>query len=81
MTAEHALGKSGYSTIDYTINHDATVYDAVQKFAAFNIGCLVTVDEQGKYRESCGRSRENSFLTTSLFRAHTSFREHDGHCQ
>jgi len=34
--------------IDYTINEDLPVYDAVQKFAAYNIGCLVTVNADGK---------------------------------
>jgi hypothetical protein len=43
-TASDALDVSGYKSIDYTIKEDAMVYDAVQKFAAFNIGCLVTVD-------------------------------------
>lgn len=47
-TAEDALKYSGYSSIDFTIDQDAKVYDAVQKFAAFNIGCLVTTDKQGK---------------------------------
>jgi uncharacterized cupredoxin-like copper-binding protein len=46
-TATDALKYSGYSTIDFTINEDATVYEAVQKFAAFNIGCLVTTDAAG----------------------------------
>ena len=44
LTADDAFKKSGYIAIDYTINEDAFVYDAVQKFAAFNIGCLVTVN-------------------------------------
>ena len=44
LTADDAFKKSGYIQIDYTINEDAFVYDAVQKFAAFNIGCLVTVN-------------------------------------
>jgi predicted transcriptional regulator len=47
-TANDALKYSGYSEIDFTIKEDATVYDAVQKFAAFNIGCLVTTDAAGK---------------------------------
>lgn len=47
-TADDALRFSGYSAIDFTIPEDAPVYDAVQKFAAFNIGCLVTVDAAGK---------------------------------
>mmetsp|Transcript_43098 Transcript_43098/g.48917 ORF Transcript_43098/g.48917 Transcript_43098/m.48917 type:complete len:182 (+) Transcript_43098:71-616(+) len=46
-TADDALNLSGYKTIDYTINEDATVFDAIKKFAAFNIGCLVTVNETG----------------------------------
>jgi hypothetical protein len=47
-TVNDALKYSGYSTIDFTISDDAPVYDAVQKFAAFNIGCLVTTDAKGK---------------------------------
>jgi hypothetical protein len=47
-TANDALKYSGYSEIDFTISEDSTVYDAVQKFAAFNIGCLVTIDSAGK---------------------------------
>ena len=46
-TADDALKYSGYSAIDFTISEDATVYDAVQKFAGFNIGCLVTTDAAG----------------------------------
>ena len=49
LTATDAWTKSCYSEIDYTINDDAAVYDAVQKFAAYNIGaCMfffVTVHE------------------------------------
>ena len=48
LTAEDAKAVSGYSSIDYTINEDATVYDAVQKFAAFNIGCLVVTNKSGE---------------------------------
>mmetsp|Transcript_6518 Transcript_6518/g.14822 ORF Transcript_6518/g.14822 Transcript_6518/m.14822 type:complete len:200 (+) Transcript_6518:93-692(+) len=47
-TADDAWKKSGYVEIDYTIHEDAFVYDAVQKLAAYNIGCLVTVDNDGK---------------------------------
>lgn len=38
LTATDAWNKSCYSDIDYTISDDAAVYDAVQKFAAYNIG-------------------------------------------
>jgi predicted transcriptional regulator len=53
-TVKDALKFSGYSTIDFTIQDDAPVYDAVQKFAAFNIGCLVTTDKAGTL-SSCVR--------------------------
>ena len=46
-TINDALKYSGYSSIDFTIPEDAPTYDAVQKFAAFNIGCLVTTDKAG----------------------------------
>lgn len=45
--ATDAWKKSCYYKIDYTIHQDATVYDAVQRFAAFDIGCLVVVDDNG----------------------------------
>jgi len=47
LTATDAWSKSCYSGIDYTINEDLPVYDAVTKFAAYNVGCLVTVDSAG----------------------------------
>ena len=46
-TVSDALKFSGYSEIDFTIPEDAKVYDAVQKFAAYNIGCLVVTDAAG----------------------------------
>ena len=48
-TVSDALKFSGYSEIDFTIQEDAPVYDAVQKFAAFNIGCLVVTDTAGTF--------------------------------
>mmetsp|Transcript_7730 Transcript_7730/g.22421 ORF Transcript_7730/g.22421 Transcript_7730/m.22421 type:complete len:192 (+) Transcript_7730:140-715(+) len=47
MTADDANKLSGYHDIDYTITEDAPVIDAVQKFAAYNIGCLATTDASG----------------------------------
>ena len=47
-TAEHAWNKSCYSGMDYTISDDATVFDMVEKLAAYDVGCLVTKDEEGK---------------------------------
>jgi len=54
-TVSDALKFSGYSEIDFTIPEDAKVYDAVQKFAAYNIGCLVVTDKAGTcvYRDRC----------------------------
>mmetsp|Transcript_3403 Transcript_3403/g.5177 ORF Transcript_3403/g.5177 Transcript_3403/m.5177 type:complete len:182 (+) Transcript_3403:92-637(+) len=46
-TADDALHLSGYKSIDYTINEEATVFDAIKKFSDHNIGCLVTVNEAG----------------------------------
>ena len=50
LTAEDARKISCYSEIDYAVSENAPVLDAVQKFAAFNIGCLVTTDEAGMFR-------------------------------
>jgi predicted transcriptional regulator len=47
LTAEDARKVSGYVQIDYTISEDVPVYEAVQRLAAFNIGCLVTLDANG----------------------------------
>jgi hypothetical protein len=47
VTADDSWKKSCYNGFDYTINDNSTVYEAVQKFAAFDIGCLVTVDDDG----------------------------------
>ena len=47
-TAADAAALSGYNEIDFAINEDAPVLDAVQKFAAYNIGCLVTIDSKGR---------------------------------
>ena len=50
VTAEDAKAISCYNTIDYTITEDSTVYDAVQRFAAFNVGCLVVTNDAGKFK-------------------------------
>ena len=49
-TAGEAAELSGYSNIEFRIKEDAMVIDAVQQFAANNIGCLVTVNEAGMYQ-------------------------------
>ena len=49
LSAKDAWQKSCYVQIDYTISEEATVYDAIQRFAAYDIGCLVTVDAEGAF--------------------------------
>ena len=55
LSARDAWQKSCYVQIDYTINEDLTVYDAIQRFAAYDIGCLVTVDSAGAFVIFCLR--------------------------
>merc|ERR1712115_660177 len=47
VDATQAYKKSCYFEIDFTIPEDVSVYEAVQKFAAFDIGALVVVDSKG----------------------------------
>jgi hypothetical protein len=49
VTAGDAAELSGYNKIDFTIDEDSTVLDAVQRFVAHNIGCLVTVNSKGTH--------------------------------
>lgn len=44
-SAKDALKKSCYFKIDFGISEDATVYEAVQRFAAYNIGALAVTNE------------------------------------
>ncbi len=46
-SAKSAWEKSCYFEMDFRISEDATVYEAVQRFAAYDIGCLVTTDASG----------------------------------
>jgi len=39
-TARSAMKASCYHRIDFKIDEDASVFEAVQRFAAYNIGCL-----------------------------------------
>lgn len=48
QTATHAWKKSCYNGIDYTIGDDCTVLEAIQKLAAYDVGCLVTTDANGE---------------------------------
>ena len=46
-SAKSAWEKSCYFEMDFTVAEEATVYEAVQKFSAYDVGCLVTTDENG----------------------------------
>lgn len=47
-SAQDALKKSCYFKIDFGINEEATVYEAVQRFAAYNIGALAVTNAENK---------------------------------
>ena len=47
-TAGDAAELSAYKEIDFCINEDATVLEAVNLFVAHNIGCLVTKNSNGR---------------------------------
>lgn len=47
-SAKDALQKSCYFKIDFAISEDATVYEAVQRFAAYNIGALAVTNADEK---------------------------------
>jgi len=44
----NAWEKSCYHEMDYTISEDATVYQAVEKFAGYDVGALIALDGDGK---------------------------------
>mmetsp|Transcript_11362 Transcript_11362/g.17882 ORF Transcript_11362/g.17882 Transcript_11362/m.17882 type:complete len:189 (+) Transcript_11362:60-626(+) len=69
LTAEDARKVSGYNDIDYSINEDSPVIDAVQKFAAYNIGCLVTTDAEGNLS---GVVSERDYITKIALLGRTS---------
>lgn len=46
-TAKCAAELSGYKEINFSIDEDATVLEAVRTFVAHNIGCLVTTNSNG----------------------------------
>eukprot|EP00558_Chaetoceros_sp_UNC1202_P004458 CAMPEP_0197232578 /NCGR_PEP_ID=MMETSP1429-20130617/839_1 /TAXON_ID=49237 /ORGANISM="Chaetoceros sp., Strain UNC1202" /LENGTH=162 /DNA_ID=CAMNT_0042690649 /DNA_START=114 /DNA_END=602 /DNA_ORIENTATION=+ len=47
-SAKSAWEKSCYFEMDFTISEDAPVYEVVQKFAAYDVGCLVTTCANGE---------------------------------
>lgn len=48
VNAKQLFDMSCYSKIDYKIHQDSSVQDAVHRFSAFDIGCLVVTDNEEK---------------------------------
>lgn len=48
VDARMLFEKSCYSKIDYRINQNSSVQEAVVRFSAFDIGCLAVVDDDKK---------------------------------
>lgn len=44
-----AWKKSCYFEMDYTISENASVYEAVEKFAGYDVGALIAVDTEGEF--------------------------------
>lgn len=48
ITANHVFEKSCYSKIDFKINENNNVKEALARFTAFNVGCLAVVNNNDK---------------------------------
>jgi predicted transcriptional regulator len=59
-SAMSVFEKSCYHKIDFKISEDATVKDAVNRFTAFNIGCLAVTDKNNKVVGVCS---ERDFIS------------------
>jgi predicted transcriptional regulator len=53
ISALNVFQKSCYFKIDFKINENATVKEAVTRFTAFNIGCLAVTDKNNKVVGVC----------------------------
>jgi predicted transcriptional regulator len=53
VSALNVFENSCYRKVDFKINEDSNVKDAVVRFAAFNIGCLAVTDKNGKVIGVC----------------------------
>lgn len=60
VSAIDVFKKSCYHKIDFKINEDRTVQEAVNRFTAFNIGCLAVTDSSNKVVGVCS---ERDFIT------------------
>lgn len=62
-TARHALEKSCYLTINWRINENALVEQAVKTMAANGIGCLAVTSGTGEQEEVVGMFSERDYLS------------------
>jgi signal-transduction protein with cAMP-binding, CBS, and nucleotidyltransferase domain len=60
VSAINVFKKSCYHKIDFKINEDSSVQEAVNRFTAFNIGCLAVTDNSNKVVGVCS---ERDFIT------------------
>jgi len=60
ISAINVFQNSCYHKIDFKINENSNVKDAVNRFTAFNIGCLAVTDNQNKVVGVCS---ERDFIT------------------
>ena len=72
-SASSAWEKSCYKNMEYTISDSMTVFDAVQRFSAYNVGALVTVDDKGKLS---GVSSERDYINKIALLGRTSKETH-----
>jgi len=59
-SAMNVFEKSCYHKIDFKISEEASVKDAVNRFTAFNIGCLAVTDKNNKVVGVCS---ERDFIS------------------
>lgn len=60
VSAMDVFQKSCYHKIDFKINEESSVQEAVNRFTAFNIGCLAVTDGNNKVVGVCS---ERDFIT------------------
>ena len=63
----NAWNASCYHEMDFSIPENSTVFEAVERFAAYDIGALVTTDENGKFglRSSVIRTKSAPNISSS----------------
>lgn len=63
-SALNVFEKSCYYKVDFKISEEASVREAINRFAAFKIGCLAVVNKENKVVGVCS---ERDFITRTVF--------------